>query len=147
MYASPFAASPHAGHAKAPSAHTYSRVAVETGVDAASPHKLVAMLFDGYFESLMRAKAAMAAGDVAMKGSEISRAVRIIEEGLKASLDLRAGGTLARDLADLYAYITVRLTQANLRNDVTALEECRALVKPLQDAWQAIAPSVAHASV
>jgi flagellar secretion chaperone FliS len=129
-----------------PQAQMYSRVGVETGVQGASPHKLVAMLFDGYFESLMRAKAAMAARNTELKGREIGRAVRIVEEGLKASLDLSAGGALAADLSDLYAYVTLRLTQANLKNDAAALDECRELMKPLHDAWQSIAPQVDGAS-
>jgi flagellar secretion chaperone FliS len=140
MHASPFA--PVALRRTAPHAQMYSQVGVETGVQGASPHKLVAMLFEGYFESLARAKSAMAAGQIELKGREIGRAVRIVEEGLKASLDLRGGGSLAGDLADLYAYVSVRLTHANLKNDAAALDECRSLMKPLHDAWQSIAPQV-----
>jgi flagellar protein FliS len=118
----------------------YQNVGVETGVVDASPHKLVALLFDGFFEALGRARAAMAAGDTETKGREIGRAARIVEEGLKAGLDLRAGGTLANDLAALYAYVGLRLTQANLRNDSALLDECQRLVQPLRDAWRSIAP-------
>ncbi len=125
-----------------PHAQMYSRVGVETGVEAASPHKLVTMLFDGYFESIARAGAALAAGQTELKGSEIGRAVRIVEEGLKASLNLSAGGALAADLSELYAYVTLRLTQANLRNDAALLDECRELMKPLHEAWQSIAAQV-----
>ena len=89
------------------------------------------------------AKGAMANGQIETKGRAISRAFRIVDEGLKASLDLRAGGPLAADLADLYAYITLRLTQANLRNDVLALDECLALIHPLREAWAAIGPTPA----
>jgi flagellar protein FliS len=49
---------------------------------------------------------------------------------------------LAADLAALYAYITLRLTQANLRNDVAALDECLALMQPVREAWASIAPQV-----
>ena len=140
MQASPFTSA--AFRRTAPNAHMYSQVGVETGVQSASPHKLVAMLFEGYFESLMRAKAALAAGNTEVKGSEIGRAVRIVEEGLKASLNLSAGGALAADLSELYAYVTLRLTQANLKNDAAALDECHALVKPLHEAWQSIASQV-----
>jgi flagellar secretion chaperone FliS len=140
MQASPFANAAH--RRSVPHAQMYSRVGVETGVQGASPHKLVAMLFEGYFESLMRAKAALAAGNTELKGREIGRAVRIVEEGLKASLNLGAGGALASDLSELYAYVTLRLTQANLKNDDAALDECRALMKPLHDAWTSIAVQV-----
>jgi flagellar secretion chaperone FliS len=127
---------------RAPQAQMYSRVGVETGVADASPHKLVAMLFEGWFESIARAKAALAVRNTELKGREIGRAVRIVDEGLKASLDLGAGGTLAADLADLYAYVNVRLTQANLKNDAAALDECCRLMQPLRDAWSSIAPQV-----
>jgi flagellar secretion chaperone FliS len=137
MYAPHRFAAPAA--VRTPQAAMYSRVGVETGVADASPHKLVAMLFDGFFESIARAKAALASAQTEAKCREIGRAARIVEEGLKASLDLRAGGALAADLADLYAYITMRLTQANLRNDAAALDECRALMLPLQQAWTSIA--------
>jgi flagellar protein FliS len=43
-------------------------------------------------------------------------------------------------LRRLYAYLVLRLTQANLRNDDDALDECRGLVLPLQQAWASIAP-------
>jgi flagellar secretion chaperone FliS len=140
MQASPFANAVQ--RRSAPHAQMYSQVGVETSVQGASPHKLVAMLFEGYFESLVLAKAAMAAHRTEQKGREIGRAVRIVEEGLKASLNLGAGGALASDLSELYAYVTLRLTQANLKNDSAALDECRALMKPLHDAWTSIAVQV-----
>jgi flagellar secretion chaperone FliS len=140
MQASPF--SSVASRRSAPRAQMYSQVGVETGVQGASPHQLVAMLFDGYFESIARATAALSAGRIDVKGQEISRAARIVDEGLKASLDLHGGGALAADLSDLYAYITRRLTQANLNNDAAALDECRTLMKPLHEAWQSIAAQV-----
>ena len=42
------------------------------------------------------------------------------------------------DLRDLYAYVGVRLTHANLHNDAAAIEECQRLVRPIQDAWNSI---------
>jgi flagellar protein FliS len=81
-------------------------------------------------------------GQRAEKGLALGRAVRIVEEGLRAGLDLRGGGPLARDLDDLYRYLTRRLTLANLRDDEAAIDECRRLVLPLQEAWAAIGPGV-----
>ncbi|HET9822655.1 MAG TPA: flagellar export chaperone FliS [Burkholderiaceae bacterium] len=140
MYAVPLSASPF-GSATA-RAQVYNRVGVETGVLDASPHKLVAMLFDGFFDALAQAKGALVAGNVEVKGRALGRAVRIVDEGLKAGLDLSAGGPLAVDLSELYAYVSRRLTEANLRNDSTALDECAQLMQPLREAWQSIAPQV-----
>jgi len=134
---------PTARHKATPQANLYARVGVETGVSGASPHRLVAMLFDGFAESIATAKGAMANGQIEAKGRAIARAFRIVDEGLKASLDMAAGGTLARDLDELYAYISLRLTQANLRNDAAALDECLAVMQPLREAWTAIGPAVA----
>ena len=123
--------------------NAYRQVGVQTGVASASPHQLVQMLLDACQDSLAQARGAIAAGDVQAKGRAIGRAARIVEEGLKACLNLDAGGTLATDLNALYAYIGVRLTQANLSNDVATLEECGRLLEPVRNAWAAIGPRVA----
>lgn len=124
-------------------AAAYRQVGTETGVAAASPHKLVAMLFDGFMEALAQARGAMRAGQVEQKGRAIGRAVRIVEEGLRASLDLRAGGALAQDLNDLYAYLAMRLTLVNVRNDEAGLDEAQRLMQPLRDAWMSIGDDAA----
>ncbi len=116
----------------------YQQVGVETRLAAASPHQMVAMLFDGYMEAVAQARGALRDGQLGAKGAAIGRAVRIIEEGLRAGLDLDAGGNLARDLNELYGYLTMRLTLANLHNDEAGLAECQRLMEPLRDAWTAI---------
>lgn len=139
MYASPLT-SPFARPRAM--ASMYSRVGVETGVESASTHRLVAMLFDGYMEALAQARGALQSRDVVAKGRAIGRAAAIVEEGLKAGLNLDGGGSLAADLRDLYTYVAMRLTQANLRNDLAALDECQRLMQPLREAWSSIAGSV-----
>lgn len=123
-------------------AGAYHAVGVQTQVASASSHGLVALLFDGYFAAINRARGAMRANDMPTKCAAMGHAVRIIDEGLKAGLNLTDGGKLAADLADLYAYVVVRLTQANLRNDERALDECVALISPLREAWTAIGDQV-----
>ncbi|NML14884.1 flagellar export chaperone FliS [Azohydromonas caseinilytica] len=121
-------------------ASAYHQVGVQTGVSAASPHKLVAMLFDGLIDAVAQAQGALAQDDVAAKCQALNRAVRIVEEGLRSALDLQQGGELAANLNDLYGYVTMRLTQANLRSDPAPLDECKRLIEPLREAWAAIAP-------
>lgn len=118
----------------------YHTVQVDTAVTGASPHRLVELLFEEFLASCSRARGALRNGDVQAKGRAIGRAVRIVEEGLRGGLNLAQGGALARDLHDLYGYLVMRLTQANLRNDDAMLAECAALMQPLYDAWRAIAP-------
>lgn len=138
MFANTFSSRPQRGAAPG---SMYQQVGLETSLSGATPHALVAMLFDGWMESVALARGAIRSRDIATKGQAITRAVRIIDEGLRAGLDLRAGGALARDLHDLYGYLTMRLTVANLRNDEEALDECQRLMRPLQEAWAAIAPA------
>jgi flagellar protein FliS len=122
-----------------PHASLYRQIGMESQLAVASPHALVAMLFEGFMESIAIARGALREQRADVKGRAIGRAVRIVEEGLRGGLDLKAGGTLARDLDELYGYLTLRLTQANLRNDERALDECQRLVQPLQEAWTSIA--------
>jgi flagellar protein FliS len=133
-------ASPHSNMRSI--AGLYQDVQVDTGVGAASPHRLIEMLFEEFIASCARARGAIRARDIQEKGRAIGRAVRIIEEGLRGGLNMKDGGDLARVLQDLYAYIAVRLTHANLHSDDAAIAECVALVQPIYDAWRAIAPRV-----
>ena len=120
----------------------YSQIGHETGMVDASPHKLVSMLFDGFMDAVSRARGAMRKGDVDNKCRAIRHAARIIDEGLKAGLNLQQGGDLAEDLRALYEYTAMRLTQANLRNDEKLLDECVSLIEPLRQAWAGIAHEV-----
>ena len=131
MYAS---SSPFRSSAPGPKAGMYTQIGVETGVNAADPHKLVAMLFDGVLGAIAQARGAIEAGRMELKSAAINRAVRIVDEGLKGGLKLDSS-KLAEDLGALYGYVIVRLTHANLRNDDAALLECSQLIQPLRDAW------------
>lgn len=123
-------------------ANAYRRMGAETAISTASPHQLVAMLFQGGIDAIAQARGAMRAGEIERKNRSVKRALAIVDEGLRACLDLEAGGKLARDLHDLYGYIELRLTQGNLRNDESMLEECQRLLQPLRDAWAAIGDQV-----
>ncbi|GIX53831.1 flagellar protein FliS [Sphaerotilus sp. FB-3] len=125
-------------------ARMYAQVGLETQVEAASPHQLVLMLFDGFLESVGRARLAMQAKLIEVKCQQIGRAVRILDEGLRAALDLEAGGDVAHNLHALYSYVISRLTLANLRNDVSILEEADRLIRPIREAWVEIGPQVAR---
>jgi flagellar protein FliS len=119
-------------------ASAYRRVAAETSVQTATPQQLVELLFDALLQSIANARGALARGDIEAKGQAIGKAVRIIEEGLKAGLNLREGGEIAANLHSLYDYSVMRLTHANLRNDDKALEEVRSLIEPMAQSWKQI---------
>jgi flagellar protein FliS len=129
------------GH-RAPMASMYRGVGATTAIEGASPHKLVSMLYQAVSGEIAAARGAIARGDVAEKGRAIGHAVRIVEEGLLAPLDLEAGGVLAANQRDLYEYIVRRLTIANLKSDDAVLADCASLVQTMHGSWDAIATQV-----
>ncbi len=122
-------------------ANAYAQVGLETGVVAASPAKLVIMLFEGAMVAIASAIQHMQAGDIAAKGQSISKAITIIDSGLRASLDKEVGGEIALNLDALYEYMSSRLLIANLKNQPAVLEEVYQLLKGLKDAWEKITPT------
>ena len=119
-------------------AASYNQVRVESGVAAARPIDLVVMVYDGAIEILGKAAAQLRAGDITAKNQSITRAIRIIDEGLRAPLDMRAGD-VAANLGGLYDYMTRRLLQGSARNDATIIEEVRNLLLDLKTAWDELA--------
>lgn len=117
---------------------TYSKVGLESGLSAADPHKLVLMLYQGALLAIASARNQMLRGETAAKGASISKAIMIIDEGLKCSLNMEVGGTLSQNLADLYDYMNQRLLQANLNNDPAMLDEVSKLLSELKGAWESI---------
>ena len=114
---------------------SYSALEVTT-VESASPQQLIIMLYDGALKSVFAAKAAIAHGDVAARGAALSKAISIIDEGLRAALNLETGGEIAQNLMALYDYISTQLLQANVKNDVKSVDEAARLLGELKQAWE-----------
>ena len=127
-------------------ANAYARIGVETGVSTADPHTLILMLYDGAVMAVTAAGVAMDNKQIPVKGEKISKAIEIITNGLKVSLDMNAGGELAERLAALYDYMADRLLYANLHNNRAALDEVNSLLCSLRDTWREIAPAKAAAA-
>ncbi|MBD8157193.1 flagellar export chaperone FliS [Pantoea agglomerans] len=116
----------------------YAKIGVESAVMSATQQQLVGMLFDGALSALIRARLFMQDGNIEGKGSSISKAINIIEAGLKEGLTENRGDELADNLLDLYNYMTRRLLHANLHNDVAAVEEVEGLLRNIADAWKEV---------
>ncbi len=134
--------SSHSPGIRTPAASMYRSVDASTAVEGASPHKLVSMLYQAVSSEIAAARGALARRDVVEKGRAIGHAVRIVEEGLIAPLDMAAGGPLAQNLRDLYQYMVYRLTIGNLKSDDAALAECATLARSMSEGWEAIAGQV-----
>lgn len=121
-------------------ANAYRQVGAHSGVESASPHALIQMLFEGLFQSLNAARGAMERGEIEEKGRHLGKAVRILQEGLAAGLDLDKGGELAGNLKLLYDYSVKQLTHANVHNDVGLVEEVIGVLQPVAQGWKEIGP-------
>jgi flagellar secretion chaperone FliS len=121
--------------------NAYKKVGVESSVNGADPHMLISMLFQGALLAIDNAKNEILRKEIAAKGKSITKAIAIIGEGLHASLDKRVGGELAQNLSSLYDYMVMRLVDANLKNDITILDEVARLLTELTEAWYSIRPN------
>lgn len=116
----------------------YQTVNNQVQVGDASPHRLIQMLMEGGLSRMAQARGALERGQTALKGELIGKSIAIIG-GLRAGLDAQKGGDLADRLDALYEYMMVRLSDANLKNDVAALDEVVGLLREVKSGWDAIA--------
>jgi len=115
----------------------YRKVGVQGGVAGATPHRLIQMLLEGALEKIAFAKGFMERGDIPEKGRHIGWAISIVD-GLRASLDMEAGGEISANLSALYDYMNRRLVEANLKNDPALLDEVAGLLGEIKGAWDAV---------
>lgn len=116
----------------------YESVERDTGVTSADPHQLIVMLFDGALLCVAAAQQHMRDRHIAAKGENISKAIGIIANGLKASLNMEVGGELALRLSALYEYMCERLLEANIHDNAVALREVHQLLAELKGSWEQI---------
>jgi len=117
--------------------NSYNQVAVQTDVNTASPHKLIQMLMEAALDKIAKAKGLIANKQIAEKGHQLGTVVSIID-ALKASLDHSVGGEISQNLDALYDYMIRKLTEANVSNDTTLLDEVANLLKDVKSGWDSI---------
>jgi flagellar protein FliS len=122
-------------------AGAYTQVGQETDVLAASPHRLITLLFEGAMTAINNSLRQMAENDIPARGKSISHAILIIESGLQGALNHKQGGEIADNLDSLYTYMALRLLQANVDNDPDKLKEVHGLLGQLKSSWESIDPS------
>ena len=127
------------GNARSSNLAAYQSAAAHGGVAASDPHRLIVMLMDGAMERIVTARGCMQRNETSEKARLINRAVSIIGE-LRNSLDVRNGGQIAANLAELYDYMCRRLLRATTENRVEMLDEVGSLLQEVRGAWLAIAP-------
>jgi flagellar protein FliS len=120
--------------------NVYRRLAVESSALGADRHQLIALLLSSSRAAIAEARSALARQDILAKAAASTKAIRLVDEGLKFAVD-RKVGTLGESLHDLYGYCAQRLMQAHLRNDDAAYAEVSGLLATVESAWNQIAPA------
>ena len=115
-------------------ADAYQQTGTYSGAMFAGPHALITQMFDGVLTRIAQARGAIERDDVATKAETLSKAVLIVG-ALEGCLNHSEGGELAANLSRLYEYMSIRLAEANVGDDVERLDEVARLLGQIRDAW------------
>ncbi|HEX4739483.1 MAG TPA: flagellar protein FliS [Allosphingosinicella sp.] len=115
----------------------YQNVDLASRIEAASPHRLVAILLDELTKALDAMAAACRASDFTQRGQRQSRALAILH-GLEGSLDFEKGGDVAASLAAIYREARRLVAAAGRDNDEAAITKAREMIDEIASAWNAI---------
>ncbi|MDR8524475.1 flagellar export chaperone FliS [Shewanella fidelis] len=125
------------------SLQSYRKVSLESEIAVASPHRIIQMMFDGALQRIAQSRYAIENNDLANKGIFIGKAIGIIT-GLNNSLNMEAPGEVSKNLSDLYDFMLRRISEANLNNDVQALDDVSSIIRTIKEGWDAIPPEQHH---
>lgn len=104
-------------------------------VTTASPGELTLMLYNGCLKFTNLAKAAIQQKNIEEKNKNIIKAQNIIQELMVTlNMDLE----VSKNMMSLYDYIHYQLIQANIKNDIAALEEVEEFVTEFRDTWKQV---------
>ena len=119
------------------SLQSYRKVSLDSELSVASPHRIIQMMFAGGLERLAQSRYAIENDDLKNKGIYIGKAVGIVN-GLNNSLNMDDGDEIAGNLSQLYDFIIMKITEANLKNDTQAIDDAVAVLRTLKEGWDAI---------
>ncbi len=123
----------------------YQREALKTRLASADPFEVTQMLMEGALESMKIAKINIENKDLENKSKFIAKATTIIDT-LRLSLDYEAGGEISINLSDLYRYMSERLLEASIGNDIAKIDEVIDLLSGIKGAWDKISESDRNAA-
>lgn len=110
----------------------------QTEVQSRTPLELVVMLYDGGLAFIHQARTAIERKDIPARRDATTRALAIVSQ-LQSTLNMEAGGDVARQLDELYSWVTGRILKATMDNSVEPLDEAARVLVMLRDSWVAIA--------
>lgn len=120
-------------------AQRYQQIEAST----ASPGQLLLALYDGLFRMLRAARVCLENNQRARASEQLSKAYAIVSE-LYIALDHGAAPDLCGNLASLYEFALDRLTTANVKGSIQAIDEVIRVLTPIHEANKLAVPKAAH---
>lgn len=118
----------------------YAQVDLESQLVGASPHELISILYDSASNAVLKAKIYFETGNIAKRGEMISKAINIIDNGLRSCLDHEKGLHIAKDLDRLYEYMSRTLLDCNRKSSPEGLDSVSEILSNLAMTWKEIEP-------
>jgi flagellar protein FliS len=118
-------------------AKMYRKVAAQTSVETAGPHRLIQMLLQGVIDKLSIARGLMQNELKADASKTIGMAMAIIDT-LRMSLDKSIGDEVTQNLNDLYEFSNQHLLEASLKQTPQNLDEVMTIIREIKAGWDAI---------
>lgn len=104
-------------------------------VNTASPGELTLMLYDGCLKFISIAKNAIRENNIAEKNSNLKKAQNIIQE-LMVTLNMEY--EISKQIMPLYDFVRRKLIEANVKNEIKALEEAEEIVTEFRNTWKEV---------
>lgn len=115
----------------------YRQIELASRIEGASPHQLVAILFEELLLALDAMTVAVRRRDLSQIGTRQSRVLAILD-GLESSLDMEAGGEVAQNLAAVYREGRRLALKGARENDAAPVMQARLMLEEIASAWTAI---------
>lgn len=115
----------------------YRSIDVSSRLEGASPHRLVAVLFEELLRAIETSQAASRQGDRGKCAERQARALSILH-GLEASLDFDKGGEIAANLCAIYREARRLIALGSRENRPEPVEQARAMIADIASAWESI---------
>lgn len=117
------------------SAQSVHQAYKNNSVSTASPGELTLMLYNGCLKFLGKARVAITENNIQEKNVNLQKAQKIIQE-LMVTLNMNV--EISKSMMQMYEYMNHRLIEANIKNDVQAIEEVESYALEFRDTWKQV---------
>lgn len=115
----------------------YRNIENQSRVDGASPHRLIAILFEELLRAIDATKLAMERADIARQADRQARALSILQ-ALDASLDTTRGGEVAVNLSKIYREGRRLIALGTRERRPELVARARDMLADIASAWEQI---------